>query len=218
MSDMNREIKIYFNDRIATLTDKDTKSSTIDNRQIHVFKSQKLLEKELTQFEKSENRYLYLVHPDIQQLLKNVIACYKYIEAAGGLVTLPDKRMLFINRLGKWDLPKGKKEKNESLEKTAIREVKEECGLHEELKIVSHLTDTYHTYEQKGNRILKCTSWFIMSYSGNDLTLSPQVEENITDAMWLPAEQLNLVMENTYESIKQVIDCYQTYLQNAHCS
>ena len=34
-----------------------------------------------------------------------------------------------IQRLGDWDLPKGKVEKREGVEAAAVREVQEECGL-----------------------------------------------------------------------------------------
>lgn len=34
--------------------------------------------------------------------------------------------ILFIKRNGRWDLPKGKAEKRETIEETAIREVEEE--------------------------------------------------------------------------------------------
>ena len=37
--------------------------------------------------------------------------------------------ILFIFRNGKWDLPKGGTEKNETMEETAMREVEEETGV-----------------------------------------------------------------------------------------
>ena len=51
------------------------------------------------------------------------------IEAAGGIVKNDENKILFIHRLGKWDLPKGKLEPNESLENAAVREVEEETGI-----------------------------------------------------------------------------------------
>ena len=124
---------------------------------------------------------------------------------SGGLVTLPDGRILLIKRLGKWDLPKGKAEKGESLQETAIREVVEECGLETCPKITGVLIHTFHTYHQNGTHILKHTAWFAMRYSGNG-ALYPQFAEDITDAVWLPEKQLDIVLQNTYESIKQVLD------------
>src|SRR5690554_6546012 len=51
------------------------------------------------------------------------------VRAAGGWVTDPLGAGLFIHRLGKWDLPKGKAEQGEDSAQTALREVQEECGI-----------------------------------------------------------------------------------------
>ena len=51
---------------------------------------------------------------------------FTVIEAAGGVV-MKNQEMLFIYRNGKWDLPKGKLEINESIPLCAVREVEEEC-------------------------------------------------------------------------------------------
>ena len=48
-------------------------------------------------------------------------------------------------RLGVWDLPKGKVEKSEDIEQAAVREVQEECGL-VDVRLVAPLTSTWHTY------------------------------------------------------------------------
>src|SRR5699024_126934 len=63
-----------------------------------------------------------LYHPKEHKLLKHFIKQIKPITAGGGLVYNPNKEILFIYRRGCWDLPKGKAEKNESLEETALRE------------------------------------------------------------------------------------------------
>src|ERR1041384_622155 len=48
---------------------------------------------------------------------------FKIIEAAGSLVFNKKKELLMIYRLDKWDLPKGKIEKNEKPAAAALREV-----------------------------------------------------------------------------------------------
>ena len=50
---------------------------------------------------------------------------FKLILAAGGLVK-KQQDYLFIYRNGKWDLPKGKLENNETFSQCALREVEEE--------------------------------------------------------------------------------------------
>src|ERR1041384_5720626 len=50
--------------------------------------------------------------------------------AAGGIIARKDGHILIIhrNKYKDWSLPKGKSKKGEELEKTAIREIKEETG------------------------------------------------------------------------------------------
>jgi 8-oxo-dGTP pyrophosphatase MutT (NUDIX family) len=128
---------------------------------------------------------------------------YKLVVAGGGMVRNGKDKILFIFRNGRWDLPKGKADYGELVEETALREVKEECGLHN-LILVDHIIDTYHTYDLKGSRKLKKTSWFKMH--SDDTELIPQIEEGITKIKWLKEEKLEKVFENTYPSILDVIE------------
>ena len=201
---MKGDIQIYFDNRIVVLTDKDIKSPVINNDHAYIFENKKTLAKRLEDFDKSNDERLCITHSDVNELFEYVTQCFRYIEAAGGIVTLPDERILFIKRLGKWDLPKGKAEKGESLQETAIREVMEECGLKTRPKITGELAHTFHTYHQDGRHILKHTAWYAMRYEGDD-SLLPQFSEDITEALWLPQNQLNIVLQNTYQSIKQVL-------------
>lgn len=132
---------------------------------------------------------------------------YKIIKAAGGLVKNADGKFLFIQRLGKWDLPKGKLEKGETVQDGAVREVEEECGI-SEVKITDHIIDTYHTYHLKGKRILKRTYWYEMKYGGSE-SLIPQGEEGITEAVWLNAERAEVALTDSYASIVKVWESHQ---------
>ena len=92
-------------------------------------------------------------------------------EAAGGIVRNEVEETLLIFRRGKWDLPKGKIDYDESPEEAAIREVKEECGL-KNVELGKELAATFHTYPQDGKRVLKKTHWFRMQ-SNLDEVLVP---------------------------------------------
>lgn len=140
---------------------------------------------------------------DAENWWKKFKTGYKLIEAAGGVVKNEKHEMLFILRLGKWDLPKGKIEKGEEIKEAAIREVEEECGIGE-LTIVSELSPTYHTYSLKGQPILKRTHWFLMQTS-DDGELIPQFEEDIEKAVWVNENDLTEQMTNTYNSIRDVL-------------
>ena len=201
---MDNEIKIYLNNRVVVLTDKNIISQAVNN----VFENRKTLSKQLKWFEESDDERMYITHSDLNELFGHVARCFKYIEAAGGLVTLSDGRILLIERLGKWDLPKGKAEKGEPLQETALREVVEECGLKTAPKITGELTHTFHTYHRDGRHILKHTAWYTMRYDGDE-NLRPQFDEDITQAVWMPQDRLNFVLQNTYESIKRVLEKFK---------
>lgn len=152
------------------------------------------------------NNPLFVTNKNLDKLKKIFFDDHKKIEAAGGIVLNPNGEILFIKRLGYWDLPKGKVEKNEELKKAAIREVEEECGIVAP-KIEKKLLKTFHTYAAKGKNYLKTTHWYLMTYSGND-HLVPQEEEGITEVVWVPKEKMEPQINNTYNSIIDVLNKY----------
>ena len=124
------------------------------------------------------------------------------VEAAGGKVQNNDGEILFIYRLGMWDLPKGKIEKGENTEEAALREVEEECGI-SKLHLLSKIKDTWHIYFHKEVFCLKKTYWFAMSYEGNE-QLVPQEEEGIEEVIWIGKENLSNYLEKSYPSINEL--------------
>ncbi len=128
----------------------------------------------------------------------------KYLEvnAGGGLVTNKKGECLLILRNGIWDLPKGHQDPEEAIENTALREVCEETGL-ESLEIEKFLCTTEHTYERDEKMYLKHTWWYLMSYNG-DSTLTPQTEEDITEARWVAQSALEEYLQDTYPTIIEV--------------
>ena len=125
---------------------------------------------------------------------------FKIQEAAGGKVLNANNEVLFIYRFNKWDLPKGKLEKGETIEEGAIREVQEECGI-TNLEVENQLETTYHIFTRKNKIILKITYWFLMKtdYTGK---LTPQKEEGIEAVIYKSNSEIKKALENTYENIK----------------
>lgn len=125
--------------------------------------------------------------------------------AAGGLVTDPSgAHLLLIHRRGRWDLPKGKVEDDETVERAAIREVEEECGLSGPL-IQKFIGSTWHCYEREGQDHLKETCWFDMALSEHQEPV-PQEEEGIVSTEWVPVGEVpDLVRGRTYPSIEEVL-------------
>ena len=158
------------------------------------------LERLIKLLEKGEINDLYLYDDNIQLLFEKFVANFKIIEAAGGIVENLHKEILFIYRNNTWDLPKGKVEKMENIEETALREVEEECGI-KQLVLDKLVDKTYHIYKIKGKYIFKITHWFFM-YSDFKGVLSPQIEEGITKVIWVDRKNLSDVLINTFANIK----------------
>ena len=135
-------------------------------------------------------------HNDLEELKKAFFKKFTLVTAAGGLVMNGNDEVLLIYRKGKWDLPKGKKEKGEKLEDCALREVEEETGL-KQVKLISPLTVTYHTYHEGSRYMLKDSHWFNMKASAKQ-QLVPQKEEDIHEIKWVAAEDLVSYFPESY--------------------
>ena len=145
---------------------------------------------------------LYLYHQKEDKLWMHFLRHFPIVEAAGGLVRHQDGRFLFIFRNDKWDLPKGRIEKNEPIRIAAVREVEEETGV-DGLEIVKPLIETFHVFNRNGKYKLKKTFWFEMK-TASTVTLTPQLNEGIKQAVWVLEKEIPQKFENAYENIKQV--------------
>lgn len=159
----------------------------------------------------SHIRACYLLTRNPKSLLLKFKSFYKVIEAAGGVVLNSNNELLLIFRRGKWDLPKGKIDSGETKRKAAIREVKEETGV-KKIRVIQSLkiyngkqACTYHSYIENEQACLKASYWFLMRTTDNT-PLVPQTEEDIVQAIWVSRDRLQEYMENTYESVRDVLD------------
>lgn len=123
---------------------------------------------------------------------------YQLIHAAGGIVKNENGEILMIFRLGFWDFPKGKVEAGETYDGAAVREVEEETGL-QDIKLRDPLPNTYHTYNLRGTDILKVTHWYEMHAPKQ--TLTPQTEEDIAQAVWVPRTEVSVHLRDSYPSL-----------------
>jgi len=174
---------------------------------VHQYHSKKILKSVIADFQQSETCHqLILYDKSIKKLFENFISLYKIIIAAGGLVRNKKGEILFIFRNGKWDLPKGKKEKNEALKNAAIREVSEECGI-KKLVITRILKPTYHLYELKGKNTIKKSYWYEMFTTDNAKPV-PQTREGITEVKWMSSAKVIKILDNAYLSVKELVTDY----------
>ncbi|MCD8539937.1 MAG: NUDIX domain-containing protein [Leadbetterella sp.] len=128
------------------------------------------------------------------------------MKAAGGVVENASGRILMMKRLGFWDLPKGKAEKGEKSEITAIREVEEECNI--TVFAERKLATTWHTYFQKGKLVIKRTKWYGMKLI-SDSKMKPQKEEGIEELAWMGPAEVEAALKMSYRSIIYVLDNYR---------
>ena len=149
---------------------------------------------------------VFLYYPDKKKLLKEFKEKLVTIKATGGIVTNKKNQILFIYRKGKWDLPKGKMEKNESKKESALREVIEETGV-KKLKIINFFSTTFHLIKVKREYFLKETHWYTMKtkYDGK---LKPQKSEGIISAKWKTFDEAFEIKKKTFRNIAIILTKY----------
>ena len=196
--------KVFVNEKVIFFTNNEENCNQFDQKLVLHFFSREYIPFLLLLLNGEDKKNIVIVVTDCEVAFMEFQKFFKIIRAAGGIVSNKNNEKLFIYRLDKWDLPKGKIEKGEEIKTAAIREIEEECGI-ADLTIQNQLQDTYHVYTFKGQLILKQTYWFELT-SSFDGELVPKLEEDITKVEWLTnADIENKVLVNTYASIKELL-------------
>ncbi|MCD2260556.1 NUDIX hydrolase [Psychroserpens luteolus] len=191
--------QVFVNDKPIILTTKVEEENGFKNYLLSKVNIGKVI-KELNSTSLKEVRLI----GDIEsKLLKKFLKLLPNVIAGGGKVYNESGHILFIYRNDKWDLPKGKTEGKETIETTAIREVKEETGV-TGLKITKPLPTTYHIFKRNGKHKIKITYWFEMKTSFNG-KLYPQEKEGITKVNWLSQDESIEALKNSYANIKLLL-------------
>lgn len=148
--------------------------------------------------------HIFIETKEPEETFRDFASYFKTLLAAGGLVLNNMDQIIMIHRFGYWDFPKGKVEKGESLEAAGIRETEEETGV-KGLSIIKKLPTVYHIYNYSNKWILKETAWFLMKtdYCG---LLTPQLEEEIMAAKWIPIDFLNQYIEQSYSGLQILVE------------
>ena len=204
------QIKIFFGTKPVYLCDKLSKElQEITHHPETIFvdeASASAINSFLHEIKKPEFTVGIICTENLEALKKLFFKHFTVIEAAGGIVQNKEKEILFILRRGKWDLPKGKIEKGESVEVAAQREIEEETGV-TGLTLKKQIHTTYHTYKEFGKDILKISHWFYFISDSNQV-LKPQAEEDITEVKWIATKDIKTPMANSYESIKELLTTF----------
>src|SRR5210317_853106 len=191
--------KVFVNDKPIVLTTEVSKETDFKNYLLKTVKIGKVI-KDLRKPSIKEAR---LIGKNEKKLLKRFLKKLPNVIAGGGKVYNEKGDILFIYRNDKWDLPKGKVDRKETIEAAALREVEEETGV-KNLKIIKPLETTYHIFKRNGRHRIKITYWFEMktSYTGR---LQPEEIEGITKVEWLNSDKTQKALENSYANIKTLI-------------
>ncbi len=197
--------KVFFENRIVYLTDDFASAFKYNYGLFYKFYDIDELKELIKLFGYLHKiKKLFIVHKDLDYLFRRFSSLFTLVEAAGGIVRSSSGKVLVINRRNKWDLPKGKVDPGEKPPQTALREVAEETGL-QGLTLGKKITDTYHTYLLNGKPVLKKTTWYEMSYKGDEAAVVPQQIEEITEVLWLIPEDVTMILGNTYLSVIDVL-------------
>ena len=196
--------KVFFNQKPILLTT-EIKLSNEDSPLFFVkFTNKKFIVQAL---KSKKIKKLYLYHSKEEKLWYYLFNMFKMIDAAGGLVkNLNTNHFLFIFRNKKWDLPKGRINKNEEVKDAAIREVEEETGVRN-LSIIKTLNTTYHIFKRNGKYRLKRTFWYLM-VTDYMKKLTPEVHEGIEEAIWIEKNSIGSLDGKMYKNINLVISDY----------
>ncbi len=199
-------LKIYCQEAAITLlpySSKDTASGEI----IELTEENLLVETTKLAQKVQKCKHITLLCHSIGEVMRAFSSNFRIVEAAGGLVSDAQGRLLMIFRRGKWDLPKGKCEASESVETCAVREVSEECGIAENDLVRGELAGiTYHIYQDPfvGDMVLKPSYWYFMKIEG-ECELTPQADEDIEEALWLTPTEVFKRLPATHKTLVQLI-------------
>jgi|GEM_PF-480179 len=125
--------------------------------------------------------------------------------------------LLIRDMKGILTFPKGFMEVGEDAKQTAKREATEETGI-TNITLVSDLPSVSYFYTRNGESIKKQVQYFLF-VSNKDEQLTPQIEEGITEILWIPINKaLELIgYEKSNKPVLQAADIYiKTTLKDTH--
>jgi 8-oxo-dGTP pyrophosphatase MutT (NUDIX family) len=124
--------------------------------------------------------------------------------AAGGVVRREGEHGAEVALLGRvndgsWVFPKGTPTEGESLEATAVREVREETGL--DVRIVRPLGEMTYSFVASGERIHKVVHFFLMEAIGGDPSLH---DAEYDEVRWVTIVDARRML--TFDTYRDVLD------------
>ncbi len=136
------------------------------------------------------------------------------VVSAGGVVLWKHDNDIFVcivkrRNKGVWILPRGRIEKNEDMEETVIREIKEETGI--EAKIIKKIGVINYSFYSTKDKITydKVVHFYLLKLDKQeDFVPNQEIEEK----RWVPLNQVKEIL--SYEAEKKIIDKVIEYFKN----
>ena len=198
--------KIYINETPLILEETSNFKPQLGNGQnlaVRYAGKVKQLHQVIDMLEKTKRFESVTIHaPDLKKLWNDFKSLFKVMKAAGGVVFNQENEILVMFRRGFWDLPKGKIDPGETKKQAAVREVEEETGI-TNIELGKKIGRTFHTFPQKGKRILKYTYWYKMNAPKTNLI--PQTEEGIEKCEWINKESFLKNNKPVFKNILEVL-------------
>ncbi len=161
--------------------------------------------KKMTKYKFKKIYSITLTLKNLDNDIKELKKMFKIIKAGGGVVNNNKKEILFIYRMKKWDLPKGKLDKGETIKQCAKREVEEETKV--KVSCGKKILSTWHTYTKNKKFILKKTTWYMME-SIDDSKMKPQKKEKIEKVEWMKKSSVDDILLNSYKTLNYLMKNY----------
>ena len=161
--------------------------------------------KKMTRYKFKKIYSITLTLKNLDNDIKELKKMFKIIKAGGGVVNNKKKEILFIYRMKKWDLPKGKLDKGETIKQCAKREVEEETKV--KVSCGKKILSTWHTYTKNKKFILKKTTWYMME-SIDDSKMKPQKKEKIEKVEWMKKSSVDDILLNSYKTLNYLMKNY----------
>ena len=161
--------------------------------------------KKMTRYKFKKIYSITLTLKNLDNDINELKIMFKIIKAGGGVVNNNKKEILFIYRMKKWDLPKGKLDKGETIKQCAKREVEEETKV--KVSCGKKILSTWHTYTKNKKFILKKTTWYMME-SIDDSKMKPQKKEKIEKVEWMKKSSVDDILLNSYKTLNYLMKNY----------
>jgi 8-oxo-dGTP pyrophosphatase MutT (NUDIX family) len=124
--------------------------------------------------------------------------------AAGGVVLRGSGDSLEVVVAGRnadrtWVFPKGTPDEGETIEETAIREVREESGL--DVEILQPLGEIDYWFAIRGERVHKIVHFFLMRAQGGDVS---RHDHEYDEVRWVSVSEARRLL--TYDTYRNMLD------------